>query len=186
MIRAFISVDISSEAKAALRFIVDELTTRIEGDNVRWVKSDNMHLTVKFLGNIEIDFVQSILIAMRTSVVQINPFQVALSQVGAFPSFKRSRVIWVGVQGDLQTLGMVRNNIENELQNLEFPKERRPFRPHITLGRVRGGDIHEGLDLSWATSWKDVRWLVRDVNLIRSTLTPSGPVYTKLGSITLQ
>ncbi len=193
MVRAFISVDIPSEIKAELRFIVGELTTQIEGARIRWVKSDNMHLTLKFLGEIQIDLVQSILGAVRKSVVHIDPFHVTLSQVESFPPCKWPRVISFGVEGDLQMLGALQENIENELKVLGLPKERRSFRPHVTLGRVRGGYIHQALDFSWVALWQNMRWhiphlkwLVNDVHLIRSVLTSSGVVYTKLESISLQ
>ena len=187
-VRAFIAVDVSHEAKAALASIISRLKSGTDGDRIRWVKSEGIHLTLKFLGNVESALVHHVLAAVERAVNGTPPFQVALSKVGAFPRLEAPRVIWVGLQGNLETLAALQRRMEDEVSPLGFPKEERPFNPHLTLGRVNDGRIPKsgsGLDLAKTTSRDEVAWWVEEVHLMQSTPTPSGSIYTRLGSIPL-
>ena len=187
-VRAFIAVDVSQEAKTALASIVSRLKMRTEGDSIRWVRSEGIHLTLKFLGNVETALVQPVLAAVEKAVYSTLPFQVALSKVGAFPRLEGPRVIWVGLQGNLEALSALQQRMEDEVSPLGFPKEERPFSPHLTLGRVNNERVHrggKGLDLAGVTLGDQVAWRVDEVHLMQSTPTPSGSIYTRLGSFPL-
>ena len=187
-VRAFIAVDVSQEAKAALASIVSRLKMETEGDNIRWVRSEGIHLTLKFLGNVESALVQPVLAAVERAVLSTHPFQITLSKIGAFPRLEVPRVIWVGLQGDLEALSALQQRMEDEVSPLGFPEEERPFSPHLTLGRVNNGPVRrggKGLNLAGVTLTDQVAWQVEEVHLMQSTPTQSGSMYTRLGSFPL-
>jgi len=187
-VRAFIAVDVSQEAKAALASIISRLKRETEGDRIRWGRAESIHLTLKFLGNVESALVQPVLEAVERAAYSSGPFQVALSKVGAFPRLEAPRVIWVGLQGDLEALVALQRRMEDEVSPLGFPKEERPFSPHLTLGRVNDGWVRRGengLDLAKVTLNDQVAWRVEEVHLMQSVLTPSGAIYQRLGSTPL-
>jgi 2'-5' RNA ligase len=187
MVRTFIAVDISQQAKGVLAGVTKSLQ---DGGVswVRWVRPEGIHLTLKFLGEIDPNIVDRVLGAMDRAVQGNVPFTLALSGIGAFPNLNVPRVIWVGLKGDLDTLRELQERIDEEVHlAVGFPKETRAFTPHLTLGRMRDNAPGEErrragkamTEVAWET---DVSWQVSEVDLIRSTLTPSGAVYDVLGS----
>ena len=187
-IRTFIAVDISPVAKVGLERLIQRLE-EIGMGNVRWVKPQGIHLTLKFLGDVDPARVEEILKVVDVASYGTKPFQLALSEVGAFPNLERPRVIWVGLQGEMEALAMLQRRVEEEMASLDFSKEERPFSPHLTLGRVgrnwrrRGG---QGFDLSKLKVEEEATWRVEEVHLMQSTLTPSGAIYDRLGSVPLK
>ncbi len=186
-IRTFIAVDVSPEAKDTLEWLIGRLK-EMERGRIRWGRPQGIHLTLKFLGDVDPDRVKGILEAVEKASSGMGPFQVALSGVGAFPNPETPRVIWVGLQGQLDSLVSLQQRVEQEMASLGFPKEGQPFSPHLTLGRVIGnwGRGGHGLDLSKVTLEDEVAWRVDEVHLMQSTLTPAGAIYQRLGSIPLR
>ena len=187
MVRAFIAVDISQEARAVLA----ETAKRLQEQGVtgvRWVRPEGVHLTLKFLGEIEPNLVESILEAMEGAGLGTGPIKLGLSELGAFPSMSNPRVIWVGVDGDMAPLAKLQSRIEEALYlSCTLPKEKRAFSPHLTLGRLRERQSAKergavGRALAGLMLGGEVRWQVDQVNLVRSTFTPSGVEYDLLGS----
>ena len=157
---------------------------------VRWVDPEGIHLTLKFLGDIEPALVEDVLRAMEQAASGTAPFQLHLDGLGVFPNLRRPRVLWAGVGGDMDALGALQEKVEAAMEGLAFPRERRAFSPHLALGRVRdtisavarqrvGGLVSQG-SLDGADPWP-----VNAVHLMRSNLTPDGAVYTSLGSVSL-
>ena len=187
MVRAFIAVDISGEARDALAGVAKRLQEQgVSG--VRWVRPEGIHLTLKFLGDIESAMVGRVMEGIESACEGTAPFKLGLSRPGAFPSSKSPRVAWVGLKGDLDLLERLQGRIDREMHSAcGFPEERRAFTPHLTLGRMRENASGEerrrmGEALVRATLEDGVWWQVKEVYLIRSTLTPSGAVYDILGS----
>ena len=189
-IRAFIAVDISQEARDVLGETVDRLQKK-DISGVRWVRSEGIHLTIKFLGDIEYSVVDEVLSVMERAVGETRPFSLSLSELGAFPSLTNLRVIWVGLDGELDVLNQLHESIDREVSSIEgFSRESRPFAPHLTLGRMRdhvSGELRRkaGKAIAEVPPGAEVGWQVSQVNLIQSTLRPSGAVYQVLGSCTL-
>ena len=189
-IRAFIAVDISGEARDALAQIVDRLKGA-GASEVRWARPEGIHLTLKFLGDIDLGLVDDISSAMERATRGTGPFAIGLAGLGAFPSTANPRVIWAGLNGELDALKQLQARLDRELHSgLGFSLERRPFSPHLTLGRVRdgaSGDARRSVATAIAdvSPDSDVSWQVERLNLIRSTLAPSGAVYQLLGSVKL-
>jgi len=187
-IRSFVAILLNDEVRAAIAAEITRL--RPLGPRVGWVVPPNLHLTLKFLGNIDPDLVDRVLEAMRQPAQSIAPFQLQLLELGVFPNSKRPRVLWAGVEGDLALLKDLQKKVDEAVSALGFAQERQPFHPHLTLGRVREGVTPAirsqiGATLSAAVLKAGDLWLVDAVHLIRSTLTPGGALYTSLGSVPL-
>ena len=137
-IRAFIAVELPPAVREAVEGVVRELRSGI-GDGVRWVRPEGVHLTLKFLGDIDAGSVPAVSRAMAQCAASAAPFDLFLEGVGVFPNARRPRVIWIGLGGALEPLLALQHSIDRELEGLGFARERRPFTPHLTLGRVRDG-----------------------------------------------
>ena len=190
-IRVFVALDIPSAAKELLAQTIKQLQQCIAGE-VRWVDPRSIHLTLKFLGNVDSALVGDILAAMKQASVDFQGprFQFKLSGLGLFPSNRLPRILWAGTAGDLRELTRLQQAADEAICRLGFPREKRPFQPHLTIGRVRDGvtpAARQGIGA--AAMGVDVAstdfWEVDAMHLIESTLTPTGAVYTSLGSVFL-
>ena len=181
-LRAFIAVEVAAEAKEALAQVVARWR-QLAPSTVRWVDSQGLHLTLKFLREIPPQQVEGVTTAMRQAAEGVRPFTLDLGDAGAFPNPRRPRVLWVGVTGELEPLGQLYQRLEAGLAGVGFPREGRTFFPHLTLGRVR--DPQTVIPLP-GEAVSQVRWQVDHLSLIQSTLTPSGALYTRLSEVTLR
>jgi 2'-5' RNA ligase len=188
-IRAFIAADLPAESKRALRDLQDRLKTGGRA-NVKWVDPGSIHLTLKFLGNIDAAMIERIVAVMAEAVRGVRPFPVELKGLGVFPGLSRVRVVWVGMGGEVEKLALVQQRIEAGLVPLGFVAEARPFAPHFTLGRVREQASPEERrrlgQVIQSTSFEGGgRFNVDAIHLMKSQLTREGPIYTGIGSVEL-
>ena len=190
-VRVFVALDLPSRAKEALRATVNALEPEF-APGVRWVDPGGIHLTLKFLGNVDSHVVDGLLQAMEHSAREFgqNSFHLNLSGLGVFPNSREPRVLWAGVDGDLENLKRLQNLADQHISDLGFAREHRPFRPHLTIGRVRdqvlSGERRKiGEVLQRATLPPTDTWEVKEVHLIRSTLTPGGAIYDSIGMSSL-
>ena len=188
-IRTFIAIELPESVRSALGQIQDQIR---KGDyaSVKWVAPSSIHLTLKFLGDVDINMVQSLSEAISEASKGISPFHLNLEKSGAFPNLRNPRVIWVGLAGDIDTLGKLQQNIESALNPLGFPPEGRRFSPHLTLGRVRDkASSHNKRNLGEAVSALKVAssssFEVQSVSLMRSVLSREGAIYSCLASVIL-
>lgn len=188
-IRAFIAIVLPQEIKDALAHRQTKLK---EGGDlpIKWVSAEGIHLTLKFLGNVDSTMLPQITQAMAYAAQGIGPFRLELGQLGVFPDIKRPRVVWVGVEGELTPLKALQKNIERALEPLGLPREDRPFTPHLTLGRIKDKiSSQQGQKLEIllkAGEGKKGAIFVEAIHLIRSTLTPRGALYTTVASTKLK
>lgn len=182
-------MELSTAAKGALGSIIQELQVAVPS-GVQWVRPEGIHLTLKFLGDIVTESVGPISQAMSRCAALIPPFDIYLSELGAFPNLKAPRVIWIGLGGALDALLGLQVSLAEELECLGYARERRPFSPHLTLGRVRDGmpasqrmRVGDNLDTVSLEISEDLA--VSEIAFIQSTLTPFGAIYTQLFSIPL-
>jgi 2'-5' RNA ligase len=156
------------------------------GARLRVVEPEKIHITLKFLGNVDEGVVPSIVEVMRRSVEGIESFRVHLRGSGAFPSLRAPRVLWVGVQ-DGEPLITLAQRLEKGLSDLGFPREKRRFTPHITVARVKGPGRRERLARIMEGYREEIfgEQLVEDIRLKRSQLRPEGAVYTELARVPL-
>lgn len=188
--RAFLAVDLPGQAREKLAGLVDDLReARIRG--LRPLNSDGIHLTLKFLGDVPAEQVETIANAASRTVEVHSPFSVGLAAPGVFPNERRPRVMWVGVEGDLTSLAALHRDIEDAMAGLGFEKERRLFSPHLTLARIRNGtsaaDRSQVLEtLLGSRTYEAGRQIpVNEVSLIRSILRPEGARYERLAVMPL-
>jgi RNA 2',3'-cyclic 3'-phosphodiesterase len=183
-IRAFIAIVLPPEFKRGLK----ELRTRLDlpGQNfLKWVDTDSIHLTLKFLGDISPESVTPITEAMRAAAASQPAFTLQASGTGAFPNPDRIQVAWVGLDGNLKALGRLQQSLENNLSAIGFPKEKRAFTPHLTLARLRDSaspDMRRsfGSRLARTGMPRTPSITVGDVSLFQSRLERGGAVHTRL------
>lgn len=188
-IRAFIALEMPDTIRAALNEISFNLRKELSGMPLRWVPVDNMHLTLKFLGDISADQVPAVTKILGTQTAQVAPFELNLDGLGTFPSSQRARVLWVGV--DLPQIFLeFQDKLESQLSELGFTSESRPFSPHLTLARVRGHARSADLELIRSTlaatpKPTPAQGIAGTLTLFRSELKPSGSVYNALSRFDL-
>ena len=180
MIRSFIAIELPEETRKTLSAVQEEL--KRSGAGVRWVRPSSIHLTLKFLGNINPAQVENIASVMVQVVQDEPPIGLLLGGLGAFPSQRKPRVIWVGLKGEVQRLGQIQARLENGLEPLGFTREKRPFRPHLTIGRIKDRRrLHSLVDAMTALELPQFNSFDADeIILYKSDLRPTGAIYTKL------
>ena len=186
-VRVFVALDLPGQAKAILSETVQDLRDALPA-GVRWVDPAGIHLTLKFLGDVHTERVGSLLAAMdeASRSFEYSSLALKLSGLGVFPNAREPRVLWAGVEGDLEALGRLQMLMDEALYDLDFARERRPFRPHLTLGRVRDqvsqperrriGELMRQTRLAGSHTWE-----AGEIHLIRSTLAPGGAIYDSIG-----
>lgn len=180
MIRSFVAIELPDEIRHALTRIQKQLRQDVTG--VRWADPGSIHLTLKFLGSIAAEQIQPIAAAAIRVVQGEPPLTLGLGGLGAFPNARRPRVIWLGIEGDVARLGQLQARLEEAIEPLGFPREKRAFRPHLTLGRVK--DPRRPPDLTRPLADVTVpqcnSFDVHEILLYKSDLRPTGAIYTKL------
>jgi RNA 2',3'-cyclic 3'-phosphodiesterase len=184
VIRAFIAIKLSPEIHQRLNDVNVLLKQRLQGALIRWVPVDNIHLTLKFLGDVPTTNLDMLAKILKAEASQYEPFEISVGELGAFPSAHRPHVIWLGVQAPAE-LNTLQHGIEEETARLGYKPEDRPFSPHLTLGRVsRNADTQDFARIEAAINETKVGFLgamrVETVQLFKSDLKPNGAVYTGL------
>ncbi len=180
-IRAFIAVALPTAVQVELSRVNDVLAGQVPPRSVRWVPPHLMHLTLRFLGDAAVATLPTLATALDGIAAHHAPFTLALSELGCFPNRQRPRVIWAGLTGDVAAAQALQADIERAVQGLGWAAEQKPFRAHLTLGRVQDGRPQDGRslrDISWGTEVRKLAVPVTAVHLIESQLRPSGPLYT--------
>ena len=189
-IRSFIAVELPGELKQALARLQEKLKSA-GSVPVKWVAPENIHLTLKFLGDINPGITGKITLELEKAARDTHPFDIQVSGLGVFPDMNRVQVIWIGLAGELEKLGRLQKHIEANLIPLGFPAERRPFTPHLTIARVRDyarPDDRLKLGKLIAGTSFDTKYRidVKAIHLIKSQLTREGPIYSRISTVTLK
>lgn len=146
----------------------------IPNSRIRWSKPENVHLTLKFLGDVREETLGDLHAILEGVCARHAPFDVGLAGLGAFPSARRARILWTGVDRGSEQLRSLAADLDEALVSLSFEREERSYEPHLTLGRVRGRPV--SLKLPGEAN-QDLRFQTRRVELTQSTLTDKGAVY---------
>ncbi|HEY50874.1 MAG TPA: RNA 2',3'-cyclic phosphodiesterase [Dehalococcoidia bacterium] len=189
-IRSFIAIELPDQVKTALA----ELQAGLQVERqpaVKWTDPYGIHLTLKFLGNILVSQISDIASVVEEAGRNLSPFSLEVKGLGVFPNFKRVRVVWIGVGGDISQLKLLQQRIESNLVPLGFARESRQFTPHLTMARVkekaspteqqRFGQLIA--DTRFETAHK---FTVRSISLMRSQLTTEGAIYHQIGTVSLK
>ena len=186
-IRTFIAIALPDEAQR----LVTNLQNRLKGlappHTVRWTAIQNIHLTLHFLGDIEAAHVEKVGQALQSSIEASQPFTLTLGGLGAFPNMRRPRILWVGVQGDTEPLSAMHRRLGQALNTaIDFTPEKRPYSPHLTIGRIKQGvpsrhikQLSQSLETEQAVG-RLIKFDVTHISLIKSELKPTGSIYTPL------
>ncbi|MEZ4644774.1 MAG: RNA 2',3'-cyclic phosphodiesterase [Chloroflexota bacterium] len=175
-IRTFIAVHLPDTVKTELGLVNDVLAGQVPAHSVRWVQPNLMHLTLRFLGETAVADLPVLTANLDKLAAQYAPLTLQLDNLGCFPNRSRPRVIWVGLTGETNALLQLQGDVETAVAALGWPREDKPFRAHLTLGRVKDGRLLK--DVAWGTAVKKLAVPVTAVHLIESQLRPSGPIYT--------
>jgi len=184
-IRTFIAFELPTAVIALLRGVQQKLK-RFKL-RARWVRPENIHLTLKFLGDIQHGDVDRIGVAMADAVSEFAPLSLAVKGTGVFPGIKRPRVIWVGIGGDTQALLALQNRLEEKLAPLGFPLEKRAFKAHLTLGRIKHAGNPEIIRqiINELSDLNSEDFILKQLILFKSDLKPSGAVYSHMKQVKL-
>jgi 2'-5' RNA ligase len=180
MKRIFIAIKV--DAGEALLKMLSEFKSRLNGENIKWVSADNIHITLAFLGNTEDEQIKTISKMLRTACEGFGEFDLTIKGSGVFKSFNDPRVIWTGIEPS-QKLNQLNGLIIIGLKEAGIRMEDRPFKPHLTLARIKylkpGNTLKEVIELFREAEIQKMP--VNEVILYESVLLPSGPVYKPIG-----
>ncbi len=181
-IRAFIAIDIPVSQKV-IKIINELKKTQIDA---KIVETENMHLTLKFLGDTDENLIDEIEKTIKESTKDIKPFEITLKNIGVFPNQNYIKVAWIGVE-NAEPLKQITETIDTKLQNFGFEKEKRPFSAHLTIARIKSAKNKEKL-IQLINKYENTEFQkikIDKIILKKSTLTPEGPIYTNLKEITI-
>lgn len=193
MIRTFVAVELDDDLRKAVAKVQEQLIGPLShtapGVRIQWVRPGSIHLTLKFLGDIDEARVEEIRAALVPAVKTQSRFAVDVGGLGVFPDLRAPRVIWIGLSSQVDALMRLAAEVEAALNGVGFPPESRPLSPHLTLGRIkeRSREVGKGLADSglMAQSFRVGNLAVHAVCLMKSDLKPSGAVYTRLVQVPL-
>lgn len=184
-IRTFIAIEIPASIQQQIALLQNRLKS--VGGGISWVKTNNIHLTLKFLGDVPANLMQQVIEATEKACGEIKSFNLEIKGTGFFPDMKRPRVVWVGCEENSGSLQKIHQNLDLLLSNIGFKKESRRFSPHLTIGRVKDqrkiGDI---LNLMQQVPFKTEQFVASEVIVMKSQLHPAGSIYTPLAKIKLE
>lgn len=178
--RTFLAIDLPEKIITQLIDIQDGLKASVKG--IRWTRPEGIHLTLKFFGNISENDIVNISGVVEKKTKDARPVTLNVKRVGAFPNFKRPRVMWIGISGEVEQLFFLQEEIDTGLETIGFQKETRAFRPHLTLGRIKSPREMEGLAkiIEGGEGYTAGSFIAEGLTLFKSDLTPKGAIYTKL------
>jgi len=189
VMRAFIAIDLPPEVLVCLDDVSQQLRQELSEAPVRWVPVENIHLTIKFLGDVSESNIDMLTDFLQSIASNVKQFEFSVGGLGTYPKPHRPRVIWVGVEAPPELMTAQRS-VESEMSRLGYARERRPFNPHLTLGRVSRHSTNQDIrNIADVIKTQTVGYLgcarVMAFHIYRSDLKPSGAIYTKLFSATL-
>lgn len=189
-LRMFVALKTSNQLLDRLAEIQRQLQARLPAGAVRWTRREQLHLTLKFLGDVPAERVEALAAAVREAGAGVPPLRLGLAGAGCFPSARSPRVLWIGVNGDLPQLMDLQQRVEIATTSFGDHREEREFHPHLTFGRVAARDFQAARAVGEAIGQLDLgslgEWTADRLYLVQSQLAPSGPTYTDVASVQLR
>lgn len=177
--RLFIAIELPASVRTQLKAHIDRLKQALPDARASWTREENLHLTLKFLGDSHVSRVAALSQATARAANNVSRFEIAIGGCGAFPTRGQPRVIWIGIDDPSGQLNNYHQALEDECANVGFVREPRPFHPHLTIARLRQPNGARRLaELHHEIGFDSVPVMVRDVCLIRSELRSEGSRYT--------
>lgn len=189
-IRTFIAIELTDALHHALASVQTQFKRDRAARFVRWVAPENIHITLKFLGDVDADQLPAVQRAIADACADTAPFALTLGGAGAFPNTRRPNVVWIGTRGQVEIAARLAQKMDDACAALNFARDERPFAPHLTLGRVKRDASPSERQLIGAlienTPVGDLGALrVERVSVMKSVLKPGGSVYTRMAEIEL-
>lgn len=185
--RTFLAIDLPSSLQSAIGQNIRTVKRELPG--LSWSKPENLHINLKFLGETTESQVDQIRQVVGPAISHVSPFTLEINGFGVFPDDRVPRVLWIGLGGALDSLASLAECVGRAVVPLGFPQEYRPFRPHLTVARVKKDHREVGRVLGTLGVLTDPfpcgPLPVERVTLFKSDLRPTGPVYTKLWDVSL-
>jgi 2'-5' RNA ligase len=185
-IRSFLAFELPLEIKKIISHVSQEMKGTLR--NVRWVRTENIHITMVFMGNVPADDIESLGQPVGEVCGKYGTLDIALTGAGFFGSRRNPRVLWIGLKGDIERMSLFRDDLQATLRPYGINKEKRRFSPHLTLGRFRWKSGEEKQLDEILSQYEDLKGPVCSLNelvLFKSDLTPKGALYTRLNAWTL-
>lgn len=187
--RLFVACEVPIDIQASIADVITSLKTHA-GSDVRWVRPEGIHVTLKFLGEVPLKKLPAVKLAVQEAVVGHSPFELELSNIGLFGGREGLRIMWVGIAGDVLRLEALVRAVNAALKVVGFEPDRRPFRPHLTLGRVKdevGTRRRAEIEVAVGkTVVPPVSWRTAHVSLMRTRIGPGGASYDLLATFPLR
>ena len=187
-VRAFVAIKLPEAIVDHAGALQDALKDRgLKLDKLKWVKPRNLHLTLNFLGEIPESDVSAVGSAMGNAAGNHTPLDLAIQGMGVFPGIKRPRVLWIGFGGEVERLRQLQARLEDEFELLGYDREKRGFKAHLTLARIKGAIAPDRMlgAIEAVGHFSPRSFIARELILYKSDLRPTGAVYTPLEKIEL-
>jgi 2'-5' RNA ligase len=184
--RTFIAIELPEEIKERIAAVQHQL--RAAGPGANWTRPEGIHLTLKFLGEVEEEKAPGIIEALQGACRGTEPLRLKIAGAGAFPNVKVPRVLWLGVQGDIERLATLQAAVEDAMERQGFERENRKFSPHLTLARIKFPKPRD----NWAAVIEKIKdvdlggFEAERVSLMKSELKRDGAIYTEIGKMELE
>ena len=184
VIRAFIAVDLPPDIQDCLKSISEQLKEQMGPVQIRWVIPENIHLTLKFLGDVSLNNIPVLTDLLERETASLKPMVISIGGIGAYPKVRSPRVVWVGIEAP-QEMYSLQRIVDTQLNRIGYAPDKRSFSPHLTLGRVsRNSTPQEVKKIGEVLASQKIGFLgvarIHGIHLYRSDLKPSGAVYTKM------
>jgi len=184
--RVFCAVELPEEVKARLQDHIGRLRTEVADAAASWSRVENIHLTLKFFGNVAIDRISAISAAAARAVREFSAFQIGVGGTGVFPRPSRAQVLWIGVDDPSGKLSMLQGRFEEECAAEGFEKEDRAYRPHLTIARIRKQEGARRLaEAHLRMNFPVVEVTLKELVVFRSELSSKGSRYTPISRVSL-
>lgn len=186
-IRTFVAIPLGDEvSRKAVRLI---LRLKEPGDGIKWVPTDNLHLTLKFLGEVDNTEVPAVCDVVRDVCADCDPFELRFAGIGGLPSIDRPKVLYAGIEDQTNSLTQIVSKLDQKYAELGFKPESRDYTPHLTLGRTRGSSRRAGDEVITRMQSEEQieigRMVVDQIQVIASFLDKQGPTYQVMGRVDL-
>jgi 2'-5' RNA ligase len=185
----FIAIELPDNLLRAIEKLQNSLKRATPGRAAKWVSPEGIHLTLKFLGDVQVSRIDEVVREMQAALEGHQSFYLNVEGLGCFPNLHNPRVLWLGLTGGVRELAALQNDIEQFVAPLGFPTEDRPFHPHLTLARTAREASRDEITAIGQAAERGVGtlggWRVDGVSLMRSQLRPSGAVYTQEAEVLL-
>jgi RNA 2',3'-cyclic 3'-phosphodiesterase len=179
--RVFCAVELSDEVRARLEEHIQRLRKDVPDVAASWSRVENIHLTLKFFGNVALEWVEAISAAAARTVKEFSAFQIGVGKTGVFPRPSRAQVLWIGVEDPSGKLSALQQRFENECAAEGFPKEDRAFRPHLTIARMRKPEGARRLaDAHLRMQFESIPVTLTELIVFRSEVSSKGSKYTAI------